>query len=40
MAGPLCGAGAQIVAGIGHPEYRHMAVLPEAVRRALGEDFD
>ncbi len=32
--------GAEVVAGIGHSEYGHMAVLPEAVRRALGEDFD
>ncbi len=40
MAGPLCGAGAQIVAGIGHPEYGHMTMLPEAVRQALSGDFD
>ena len=32
--------GAEIVVGFGHPEYGHMAVLPEAVRQALAEDFD
>lgn len=32
--------GAEIVLGIGHPAYNHMAVLPEAVRVALAEDFD
>ena len=32
--------GAEIVAGFTHPEYAHMAVLPEAVRAALAEDFD
>lgn len=30
---------AQIVLGIDHPEYGHMAVLPEATRAALAEDF-
>ena len=30
----------QVVAGFDHPSYRHMAVLPEAVRAALAEDFD
>ena len=33
-------AGTEIVAGFGHPEYAHMAVLPEPVRQALAEDFD
>ncbi|MDP6342110.1 MAG: DUF3501 family protein [Alphaproteobacteria bacterium] len=32
--------GARIVAAIEHPEYAHMAVLPEAVRAALADDFD
>ncbi len=32
--------GAEIVAGFTHPEYAHMAALPEAVRAALAEDFD
>jgi hypothetical protein len=32
--------GARIVAIIEHPEYAHMAVLPEPVRQALAEDFD
>ncbi len=32
--------GARITVGIGHPEYGHIAVMPEAVRAALAEDFD
>jgi hypothetical protein len=32
--------GAQAVAGFDHPNYGHMAVLPEPVRAALAEDFD
>jgi hypothetical protein len=32
-------AGAQVLCGIDHPHYRHIAVLPEAVRAALAEDF-
>ena len=32
-------AGAQVVAGIDHPNYSHMAVLPERVRAALAGDF-
>jgi hypothetical protein len=32
--------GAEIVVSVGHPGYRHMAVMPEAVRAALAEDFD
>ena len=32
-------AGAQVIVGIDHPNYSHMAVLPERVRAALGEDF-
>ncbi|HYM04449.1 MAG TPA: DUF3501 family protein, partial [Stellaceae bacterium] len=31
--------GAQVVVGIDHPNYGHMAVMPEAVRAALAEDF-
>jgi hypothetical protein len=31
--------GSQIVLGIEHPEYAHMAVLPDAVRAALAADF-
>ncbi len=31
--------GAQVVIGFDHPNYRHMAVLPEPVRAALAEDF-
>ncbi len=33
-------ANAEIVTGFTHPEYAHMAVLPEPVRQALAEDFD
>jgi hypothetical protein len=32
--------GAQIVLGFDHPNYSHMAVMPEAVRTTLAEDFD
>jgi Protein of unknown function (DUF3501) len=32
-------AGAQVIAGFDHPNYGHMAVLPEPVRAALAEDF-
>jgi hypothetical protein len=32
--------GARIVAGFDHPNYAHMAVMPEMVRAALAEDFD
>lgn len=30
--------GQQVVVGIDHPNYGHMAVMPEAVRAALAED--
>jgi len=33
-------AGTQIVVGIDHPHYGHMAILPEATRQALIEDLD
>ena len=41
-AGATGGAtgGTEIVTGFTHPEYAHMAVLPEPVRQALAEDFD
>lgn len=32
--------GAEVVLGLDHPQYRHMAVLPEAVRAELAGDFD
>ena len=32
--------GAQVIAGFDHPNYGHMAVLPEPVRASLAEDFD
>jgi hypothetical protein len=31
---------AQILVGFDHPNYGHMAVMPEPVRAALAEDFD
>ena len=33
-------AGARIIAGFDHPNYGHMAVLPEPVCAALAQDFD
>jgi len=33
-------AGSEVIIGFDHPEYSHMAVMPEAVRAALAEDFD
>ena len=32
-------SGAQIAIGFDHPNYSHMAVIPEPVRAALSEDF-
>jgi len=32
--------GAHIVVGFDHPNYAHMAVMPEPVRASLAEDFD
>lgn len=32
--------GARIIVGFDHPNYAHMAVMPEPVRAALAEDFD
>ena len=32
--------GSQIVIGFDHPNYSHMAVMPEPVRAALAQDFD
>ncbi len=31
---------AQVILGLGHQNYNHMAVLPEAVRAELAQDFD
>lgn len=31
---------ARIIAGFDHPHYGHQAVMPDAVRQALAEDFD
>ena len=33
-------SGARVGLAIGHPNYAHMTVLPEAVRQALAGDFD
>jgi hypothetical protein len=33
-------SGAQVVAGFDHPNYGHIATLPEPVRAALVDDFD
>jgi hypothetical protein len=32
--------GTEIVLGFAHPDYAHMALLPDATRAALAEDFD
>jgi hypothetical protein len=32
--------GTRVLAGFDHPHYSHLAVMPEAVREALAEDFD
>jgi hypothetical protein len=32
--------GGRVLLGISHPEYSHMAAIPEAVRQALATDFD
>ena len=31
--------GAQVIVGFAHPQYSHMAVMPETVRQALAGDF-
>jgi len=36
----FCAAGSEVIIGFDHAEYSHMAVMPEAVRAALAEDFD
>lgn len=36
----FCKPGAQVVVGLGHENYHHMAVLPEAARAELAGDFD
>ena len=32
--------GTQVLVGIDHPEYGHMAVMPESVRKSLAPDLD
>ena len=36
----FCAPGTQVIIGFEHPNYSHMAVMSEAVRAALAEDFD
>ncbi|MBM3572923.1 MAG: DUF3501 family protein [Alphaproteobacteria bacterium] len=36
----FCAPGAQVILGFDHGEYGHMAVMPEAARQALSQDFD
>ena len=38
--GKFKAAGARVIVGFDHPNYAHMAVMPETVRAALAEDFD
>jgi hypothetical protein len=38
--GKFKAVGARIIVGFDHPNYAHMAVMPETVRSALAEDFD
>ncbi len=33
-------AGATVILGMDHPNYAHMAVMPDAVRKELAGDFD
>ena len=33
-------AGARVIVGIEHPDYAHLAVMPEAMRQSLAADFD
>ena len=33
-------AGAEVIAGVGHAKYAHMAVLPEEMRSSLAGDFN
>ncbi|MGH7036349.1 MAG: DUF3501 family protein [Stellaceae bacterium] len=35
----FCQAGAQVLCGIAHPQYGHIAVMPEMVRAVLAQDF-
>ena len=36
----LCAEGAEVIVALRHPQYGHMAVMPEDTRRVLAEDFD
>ncbi len=40
QAETFAAAGTEVIIGFDHPNYRHRAVMPEAVRAALAEDFD
>jgi hypothetical protein len=35
----FCTPGAQVILGLSHPNYAHMAIIPEAVRHELAGDF-
>ena len=36
----FCEPGARVMVGFDHPNYGHIAVMPEPVRAALARDFD
>jgi hypothetical protein len=38
--GKFKAAGSRVIVGFDHPNYAHMAVMPEPVRATLAEDFD
>ncbi len=40
QAETFAGASTEVIIGFDHPNYSHMAVMPEAVRAALAEDFN
>jgi hypothetical protein len=40
QAAKFAAAGTEVIIGFDHANYSHMAVMPEAVRAALAEDFD
>lgn len=40
QAAAFCKSGSDVVLALAHPEYRHMAGIPEDVRSALASDLD
>ncbi len=40
QAAKFSAAGTEVIIGFDHPHYSHMAVMSEAVRASLAEDFD